>query len=76
MSHLPRLHNIRSPKSPTRANLETGDRTRANMPLHSGNAHPKPSGAVMNITNWINVMGSRRHTLSNRISQQFNFSGT
>jgi hypothetical protein len=46
------------------------------MPLHSGNAHPKPSGAVMNITNWINVMGSRRHTLSNRISQQFNFSGT
>jgi hypothetical protein len=76
MSHLPRLHNIRSPKSPTRADLETGDRTRANMPLNRRNAHPKPSGAIMNVTNGINVMGSRRHSLSNGISKQFYFPGS
>jgi hypothetical protein len=75
MSHLPRLHNIRSPKSPTRADLETGDRTRANMPLHSGNGYPEPSGAVVNITNGINIMSPRHHPLSNRISQQFNLPG-
>jgi hypothetical protein len=46
------------------------------MPLNRRNAHPKPSGAIMNVTNGINVMGSRRHSLSNGISKQFYFPGS